>query len=118
MPATADHLDWDTLPETVREFLATVSGGAVIERGGTPVARVVPISPPPVDDGEWTPAKNQRRAELIDRKFDRSITPEELTELEALTQQMRRHVRAVAPRPLGEIRQLHQELSEDAAPAN
>jgi hypothetical protein len=27
--------DWDALPESVREFLADVDGGAVIERGGT-----------------------------------------------------------------------------------
>ena len=86
MPATADHLDWDTPPETVREFLATVSGVAVIERGGTPVGRCVPIVPQPTDDGEWTPAKNQRRCELVDRKIDRTITPEELDELESLTQ--------------------------------
>ena len=118
MPATADHLNWDTLPETVREFLAAVSGGAVIERGGKPVGRYVPIVPQPMDDGEWTPAKNQRRAELVDRKIDRSITPEETAELEVLTQQMRRYVRAVAPRPLDEIRQPHQELLEEAAAIN
>ncbi len=115
MTDTAERLDWDALPETVREFLAAVSGGAVIERGGKPTVRVVPITTPPVGDGEWTPAKNQRRCELVDRKIGRSITPEELEELDALTQQMRRYVRKVAPRPLDEIRQLHQELLEEAA---
>lgn len=115
MPTAADRLDWDTLPETVREFLAAVSGGAIIERDGKLVARVVPIVPAPADDGGWTPTKNQRRCALVDRKLDRTITTEELAELEVLTRQMRAFVRSVAPRPLEEIRQLHQELLEEAA---
>lgn len=118
MPATADRLDWDTLPETVREFLAAFSGGAVIERDGTPVGRYVPIVPQTADDGEWTPAKNQRRAELIDREFDRSITPEELAELDALTEQMRRFIDRVAPLPLEPLRRMHQQLVEKAIAAN
>lgn len=117
MPATADRLDWDTLPETVCEFLAAVSGGAVIERDGKLVGRYVPIVPTPADDGEWTPAKNERRAELIDRKFDRSITPEELAELEVLTEQMRRFIDRIAPLPLEPLRQMHQQLVEKAIAA-
>jgi hypothetical protein len=117
MPTTAHHLDWDTLPETVREFLAAVSGGAVIERGGKPVGRYVPIMPPPPDDGEWTSAKNRRRGELIDRELDGTISPEEQHELDNLTEQMRRFVDRVAPLPLEPLQKLHRQLLEKALAA-
>jgi len=108
MPAT--RTDWDALPETVRDFLAAVAGGTVIERGGTPVGRWVPISTPTPDDGEWTDAKNHRRCELIDRIIEGTITAEERDELDLLKRQLRSHVRAVAPLPLDEARELHQGL--------
>lgn len=115
---TVSPTEFGTLPKSAQRLLALsrqFPKGMVISLAGQPVARVVPISPKPAEDGEWTPLKNQRRCELVDRKLDRTITPEELAELEALTQQMRAFVRSVAPRPLDEIRQLHQELLEEAA---
>jgi hypothetical protein len=70
---------------------------------------------PPAD--EWTPAKNARRCELIDREIDEVITPEEAGELAALQGEARQYVNRVAPRPLPELRALHEQLLEKAAKA-
>lgn len=117
MTETATDLDWDTLPETVRDFLTAAAGGTVVKRAGMPVGRWVPIKPPPTDDGEWTSAKNQRRCDLIDRDIDGTVTPEELQELDGLTHQLRRYVDRVAPLRLEPLRKLHQELLDKAAAA-
>ena len=113
------HINVDTLPEPVRQFIRGVAAGregSVIEDGGKPLARVFPV-PPPSDstDPEWVPAKNHRRAELIDRKIDGIITSEERAELANLQEQLRRFVDRVAPLPLEPMRKLHQELLEKAA---
>lgn len=73
-------------------------------------------TPPPAAD-EWTPAKNARRSELIDREIDEVITPEEARELEGLQEVAERYVNRVAPRPLKELRALHEQLLEKAARA-
>lgn len=111
----ATRTDWDALPESVRDFLTTVTSGTVIERAGQPVGRWVPILPPLPDDGEWTDAKNRRRCDLIDRVIDGTITTEERVELDQLKRQLRRYIHAVAPLPLEEARELHQELLDLAA---
>ena len=63
---------------------------------------------------EWSPQKNDRRIVLIDRKIDRSITPDERLELELLQEEMLDHVEKVAPIPLGHARQMYQRLVETA----
>jgi len=115
MTETATDLDWDTLPETVRDFLTAAAGGTVVIRAGMPVGRWVPINPPPTDDGEWTSVKNRRRCDLIDRVIDGTVTPEERVELNELKRQLRRYVNAVALLPLAEARAVHQERLELAA---
>src|SRR5262245_59231074 len=109
-----NHINWDALPEAVRQFIRTMVAaheGALIEHNGKPVARVLPVpassnGPPP--DVEWTEAKNQRRCDLIDREIDGTLTLDERVELEDLQRQLRRYVDLVAPLPLDQLRKLHQ----------
>jgi Rrf2 family protein len=61
-------------------------------------------------DEAWTEAKNQRRSDLIDRKYAGSLTPPDVIELAQLQEQMLRHRQRVAPLPLGDARRLHREL--------
>jgi hypothetical protein len=58
----------------------------------------------------WTHEKNARRCALIDREIDSGLTSEHAKELEALQREMLQHRREVAPLPLEDARQLHQEL--------
>ena len=116
------HLNLDTQPEAIRRFvldLVTAPGGVVLESAGHPVACVVPPPPPatPVS-GPWTEDKNRRRCELIDRKYDAGLDSAEQAELALLQDEMQRHVDRVAPLPLDEARQLHQELLRHAAGRN
>lgn len=118
-----NHINLDTLPEPVRQFirgLAAGPDGSVIEENGRPVAHVLPARKRPTGAGadeEWSPAKNRRRSDLIDRKIDGTITPDEWVELEDLQDQLRRYVDRVAPLPLEPLRKLHQELLAKAAKA-
>ena len=61
----------------------------------------------------WTPAKANRRAELVDKDIDGTLTPEERPELEQLQQEMRAYCRAVAPLPIEAARALHAQLLSD-----
>jgi DNA-directed RNA polymerase subunit F len=64
---------------------------------------------------EWTDAKNERRCELIDRKFDGPpLTPTESAELAQLQEEMLRYRQRVAPLPIEDARRLHQELLAQA----
>jgi len=65
-------------------------------------------------DDEWTDAKNDRRCELIDRKYKRGLSAAEEAELAALQTAMERHVDRVVPLPLEATRKLHQQLLEKA----
>jgi hypothetical protein len=58
----------------------------------------------------WTEARNQRRCELINRKYSGGITPLEASELATLQEQMLRHSQNVAPLPIENARHLYQEL--------
>jgi len=68
------------------------------------------IALPENGDETWTEAKNQRRCDLIDRKYAGSLTPAETVELARLQEQMLRHRQRVAPLPLEDARRLHHEL--------
>lgn len=95
------------------ETLTLSTGGAAFELNGKHVViRVTPDKPT-----EWTPAKNTRRLELIERKITRTITDDERLELEVLQEAMLDHVERVAPIPLDHVRQLYQRIVEKA-PAN
>jgi hypothetical protein len=113
------HVNLDGLDASLRQLVLTLAGdpaGSVLELGGRPVAWVVPaVLSPSNGDEEWTDAKNQRRCDLIDRKYAGSLTPAETVELAQLQEQMLRHRRRVAPLPLDEARRLYQELLNKAA---
>lgn len=116
------HVNLDTQPETVRQFVLALSGsadGVVLESAGHPVACVVPLpratAGTTTEDGEWTDEKNRRRCALIDRKYDQGLSPVEEAELALLQDAMHRTLDKVAPLPLDLARDLHQELLQKAA---
>src|SRR5437763_11719162 len=82
--------------------------GSVLELNGRPVAWVVPAAPLAANGEEaWTEAKNQRRCDLIDRKYAGGLTPPEAVELTQLQEQMLRYRQRVTPLPLEDARRLH-----------
>ncbi len=116
------HVDLDNQPEPIREFLLALAvppGGVSLELGGRPVAYLVPAPPaangPAREEEPWTEARNQRRCDLIDRKYDHGLTPAEEAELAVLQDAMHRHLDRVAPLSLAAARELHQQLLEKAA---
>jgi hypothetical protein len=113
------HVDLNGFDEAVKQFVLAVAAdpaGSVLELDGRPVAWVVPPVPLAVNgDEEWTEAKNQRRGDLIDRKYAGTLTPPEAVELARLQEQMLRHRQRVAPLPLEDARKLHQELLTKAS---
>jgi hypothetical protein len=118
--STVSHIDLDTQGDAVKQFFLSLPEdpeGAMVELNGHAVARLLP--PVPCNghavDEEWTDAKNQRRCELIDRRYDSALTPTEEAELAALQSEMHRYVDRVAPLPIEAARQLHQQLLEKAA---
>jgi hypothetical protein len=113
------HVSLDEVDEAVRQFVLAVAvdpAGSVLELNGRPVAWVVPAVPQAADGDEpWSEAKNQRRCDLIDRKYAEGLTPTETAELAQLQEQMLRHRQRVAPLPLEDAWRLHQELLTRAA---
>jgi hypothetical protein len=108
------HVNLDGIDERVKQFLLTVTAdpaGSVLEVNGQPVAWVVPAGPSASNGDEaWTEAKNQRRCDLIGRKYAGGLGPNEAVELAQLQEQMLRHRQRVAPVPLEDAWRLHQEL--------
>jgi hypothetical protein len=122
--STMSHIELETQGEAIKQFFLSLSvdpDGAVVELNGQALAHLMPISA--CDNGEsdeetpWTKQKNDRRCDLIDKDIDAKLTPEEARELEVLDRQMHRHLRKVAPLPLGDARRLHQELLAKAEAA-
>lgn len=109
------HISLDSQGEAVKEFFLTLPvdrEGSVVELNGHAVARVTPMGDgngSVEDAGPWTDAKAARRSFLVDRKIDGTLTPEEGMELAALQKHMIRERQRLAPVPLAELRQLHQE---------
>lgn len=113
--AAVKHLNLDAEPATVRNVLLPLSldrAGTAVEVNGHVVAYIVPkglTNGHP--DEPWTDAKNDRRCDLIDRKYNGDpLTLDEEVELVRLQEEASRHVRRVAPLPLDAARKLHQEL--------
>lgn len=65
----------------------------------------------------WTETMNERRCELVVKEIDGFLTVEEAIELANLERQIDRHLRRVAPLPLGEVRRLHELLLAKAEAA-
>ena len=121
-----NHILLESQDEAVKRFflsLPTDSQGAIVEWNGQAVACVLP-PPIPINSkaDEWTEAKNDRRCELVDRKFaGPALTSAEMLELAGLQAEMLRYRDRVAPLPIEDARRLHQELltritSRDSAP--
>jgi hypothetical protein len=113
------HLNLDTVEESVRQVILALAldpAGSVLECNGRAIAWIVPAAAVPSNGDEaWSEAKNQRRCDLIDRKYAGELTPAEAVELAQLQEQMLRHRQRVAPLPLEDARRLHQELLTKAA---
>jgi hypothetical protein len=113
------HVNLDGVDEAVKQFVLAVAvdpAGSLLELDGRPVAWLVPAAPSPANGVEpWTEAKNQRRCDLVDRKYAGSLTPSEAVELAQLQEQMLRYRQRVAPLPLEDARRLHQVLLTKAA---
>jgi hypothetical protein len=75
------------------------------------------IALPENDREAWTEAKNQRRCDLIDRKYMGRLTPSETLELDQLQAEMLRYRQRAAPLPLEDARRLHHELLTRANPS-
>ncbi|HEV3385531.1 MAG TPA: hypothetical protein VG097_12005 [Gemmata sp.] len=58
----------------------------------------------------WTEVKNQRRCDLINRKYSRGLNPEETVELAHLQEQMLSYRDRVAPLPIEAARRLYQKI--------
>jgi hypothetical protein len=111
------HVNLDACDETVKQFILSLTpepDGAVLEVGGRPVARVLPVTIAEVTD-DWNAAKDARRCELIDREIAGTLTTDEAAELRNLQAEMLRHRRKVAPLPLEDARRLHRELLAKAS---
>jgi hypothetical protein len=108
------RVDLDGLEEPVKQFVLELvrnPAGSLLELNGQPVAWVFPAGAlPPEGNGPWTEAKNQRRCDLIDRKYAVGLTPAETVELDRLQDEMLRHRHRVAPIPLEDARCLYQGL--------
>src|SRR5438105_12078128 len=82
------HIPLDAQDEAVQRFFRSLPvdpQGSVVELNGQAVACV--LSMPSANGGadtEWTDARNNRRCELIDKKYAGTITAEEAVELRAL----------------------------------
>ena len=63
----------------------------------------------------WTADQNQRRCDLVDKEIDGTLSPAEEDELAQLQADMLAYRRHVAPLPLDDLRQLHQQLLRQAS---
>jgi hypothetical protein len=111
------HIELNSQGEAVKQFFLSLPvdpEGSVIELNGRVFAHIFPAGENgngiDGDSGPWTEAKNQRRCPLIDKEIDGCLTGQEALELEGLQRQLHRHLRTLAPLPLNDARQLHQEL--------
>lgn len=117
-----NHIPLESQDEAVKRFVLALPAdpnGSVLELQGRAVAWVVSgvDVKQPSDNGPWTKAKNDRRCDLIDRKYAGGLTPAEALELAQLQEEMLRYRERVAPLPLEDARRLHQQLLEKAARA-
>src|SRR5687768_7306873 len=99
-----NHIALESQDEAVKRFILSVESnpqGSVLELNGQAVAWLVPAGSQMTNrDEPWTEAKNQRRCDLIDRKYASGLTAAEAAELAVLQEQMLRYRQRVAPLPL------------------
>ncbi len=108
------HIPLDAQDEAVKRFFLSLPvdpKGSVVDLNGQAVACVVPMPGANGDAvAEWTDEKNNRRCDLIDKKYAGSLTPAEAIEQRSLQELMLRYREIIAPLPLVEVRRVHQEL--------
>lgn len=113
-----DRIRLEAQDDPVRRFILSLRStfsGALLELNGQAVACVVPVGAQNGGmEADWTDAKNDRRCELIDRKYSGTLTAEEAVELFRLQEEMHQFLDRVAPLPLEDARRLHQELLHKA----
>jgi hypothetical protein len=108
-----NHITLDSQDEAVKQFVLSLPAdpqGSILELNGRPIVCVLPAPVMVRSDESWTDEKNNRRCDLIDRKYAGQLTPAETIELGQLQEEMLRHRQRVAPLPLEDARRLHQEL--------
>jgi len=117
-----------TSSEILRE-LARTSGGPVYFEDPQTHARYVALRqemfdrllPLPAAEptqkplSDWNDEKNERRGELIDRKYASGLSAAELAELDTLQDEMYRHRERVAPLPLKALELVREALEHRAA---
>ena len=112
--SAVNRIALDKEDEAVKRFVLSLplaANGSVLELEGRAVACLVPIVEEPVEaNGAWSEAKNTRRCALIDKEIDGRLSAREAVELHLLQREMLAHRHKVAPLPLAEARNLHQEL--------
>jgi hypothetical protein len=101
-------------PEVDRRLAAkaTASGQDVIHLIQTAVAEFIQREPaaPHNGNGEWSPERDARRCDLIDKDIAETISAAERDELTVLERQANEHFDRIAPPPLDGARRLHQQL--------
>ena len=95
--------------DAVRESLSAFTEATTSVRDTSRAVHDSPAEP------EWNDAKNDRRCDLIDKDIEGTILPAEKRELERLQGQMLAYRHKVAPLPLKEVQELHQQLLKKAA---
>lgn len=112
----ASELPTDATWPDFQQAMVIAVGRVFDESGATPesIARLweeVADRLLPVDaDPTWSREKNAQRLKLIDKKIQRTLTPEEAVELTRLTKQMRVCCDTEEAIPLEGARQLHRQL--------
>jgi hypothetical protein len=85
--------------------------GSTISFRGQVVAYIVPQQGFTEPTEPWSDEKNTRRCELIDKKYDGGgLSVDEFLELQQLQNEVDHYVQKVAPRPINQLRKLHQQL--------
>lgn len=112
----ASELPTDATWPDFQQAMVIAVGRVFDESGATPesIARLweeIADRLLPVDaDPTWNREKNTQRLKLIDKKIQRTLTPEEAVELTRLTKQMRVYCDTEEAIPLEGARQLHRQL--------
>ena len=91
---TLNHISLNSQPEAVRKFVLAIEfsrGGTLLEFDGKPIACILPPETPSFDR-VWTDVLNQRRCQLIDKRFETGLTTNENDDLAGLQMQMLRQL--------------------------
>lgn len=117
------HVSLDGYDEHIKRFVRSLAAspeGILLELDGRPVAFLVGparIARARHDPESWTDEKNDRRCDLIDKEIDGSLTAVERLELTELEEELLDYRDHLAPIPIAQSRELHQQLLQLARKA-